>query len=188
MFAQNDFSIIRKNIVNNLQGGLTDASILKQVKKITPLQSTDGGWKDIDYKDSSITLWKPATSYEHAMLIDTDSAEMKQFVSEMSSLTPAFKVIQRDSLAHIVYYTTQHLTGYILFTQEKPTNDSLNFSNNKPCLLMYQKQQNKISLSVTDPDLGFYEGPDDTPLLPDGKRKEVSIYSKKWYPSQQNRL
>ena len=36
-------------------------------------------------------------------------------------------------------------------------------------------------MSVTDPDLSFYKGPDDTPLTPDGKRKEVSIYSKSWY-------
>jgi chondroitin AC lyase len=68
LFAQNDFSIIRKNIVENFQGEMTDAAILKQVKKIAPLQSTDGSWSDIDYKDNSITLWKPATHLERLKL------------------------------------------------------------------------------------------------------------------------
>ena len=120
-------------------------------------------------------------SYEYAMLINTDSAKMKQFVSSMSSVHPAYKVLQADSLAHIVYFPSQQITGISLFTKNKIINDSLIIYNNRPCLLMYQKQQNEISLSVTDPDLGFYDGPDDTPVLPNGKRKEVSIYSKSWY-------
>ncbi|MEO5996332.1 MAG: polysaccharide lyase beta-sandwich domain-containing protein [Chitinophagaceae bacterium] len=120
-------------------------------------------------------------SYEYAMLINTDSSRINQFVSSMTSAQPFYKVLQSDSLAHIVYYAPQKLTGCALFTKDKLTNDSLIISNNRPCLLMYDKEQNEILLSVTDPDLGFYEGPDDTLLLPDGKRKEVSIYSKKWY-------
>jgi chondroitin-sulfate-ABC endolyase/exolyase len=120
-------------------------------------------------------------SYEYAMLINTDSGRMNQFVSSLTSTQPVYKVLQSDSLAHIVYYAPQKITGCALFTKDKLTNDSLIISNNRPCLLMYDKEQNDILLSVTDPDLGFYEGPDDTPLLPDGKRKEVSIYSKKWY-------
>lgn len=123
-------------------------------------------------------------SYEYAMLINTDSNQMKQFVSSMSSAQPVYKILQRDSLAHIVYYAPQQLTGCILFAKEKPTNDSLILSNNRPCLMMYQQAPNEISLAVADPDLGFYEGPDDTPLLPDGNRKEVSIYSKKWYATE----
>lgn len=46
---------------------------------------------------------------------------------------------------------------------------------------MYTNEQNVISLAVTDPDLGFYEGADDTPALPVVKRREVNIYSKKWH-------
>ena len=52
--------------------------------------------------------------------------------------------------------------------------------------MMYQKNNNTLNMSVTDPDLAFYTGPDDSPLTADGKRKEVSIYSRSWYktPSQ----
>ncbi len=61
LFAQNDFSIIRDNIVGDLQAGMTDAAILKQVVSYQPQQLADGSWKDIDYKDGSITQWKPST-------------------------------------------------------------------------------------------------------------------------------
>jgi chondroitin-sulfate-ABC endolyase/exolyase len=120
-------------------------------------------------------------SYEYVMLINTNSNRMDQFVSAMKSAQPVYKILQSDSLAHIVFYKPQQITGCAFFAKEKPTNDSFVLSNNRPCLLMYQKQQNDISLSITDPDLGFYAGSDDTPILPNGKRKEVSIYSKKWY-------
>ncbi|MNL04291.1 Chondroitin sulfate ABC exolyase precursor [compost metagenome] len=48
---------------------------------------------------------------------------------------------------------------------------------------MYQKVESTLSMAVTDPDLGFYDGPDDSPLTESGKRKEVSIYSRSWYRS-----
>jgi chondroitin AC lyase len=68
LLAQHDFSIIRKNIVENLQGGMKDAAIEKQVKNILTLQSDDGSWSDIDYKDNSITAWKPATHLDRIRL------------------------------------------------------------------------------------------------------------------------
>jgi len=51
---------------------------------------------------------------------------------------------------------------------------------------MYRMQNDTLSMSVTDPDLEFYSGPDDSPVDENGRRKEVSIYSRKWYktPSQ----
>lgn len=121
--------------------------------------------------------------YEYAMLINSDSSRLAQFVSAMKPAKPVYKILQQDSAAHILYYAPQQITALASFKENKTTNDALIVSTNRPCLLMYQKSKSEITLSVTDPDLGFYQGPDDTPLLPDGKRKEVSIYSKKWYGS-----
>lgn len=59
LFAQNDFSTISQRIVQNLQEGVTEANILKQVAGYQPLQRIDGSWSDINYNDSSITAWKP---------------------------------------------------------------------------------------------------------------------------------
>ncbi|MEO6134096.1 MAG: chondroitinase family polysaccharide lyase, partial [Ginsengibacter sp.] len=52
-------------------------------------------------------------TYEYALLINTDSSKMKQFVSTMTSANPAFKVLQQDSIAHIVYYGSQKITGCV---------------------------------------------------------------------------
>ena len=59
LFAQNDFSTISQRIVQNLQEGVTEANLLKQVAGYQPLQRIDGSWSDINYNDSSITAWKP---------------------------------------------------------------------------------------------------------------------------------
>lgn len=122
-----------------------------------------------------------AGSYEYAMIVNSDSASLQQFDAAMNFSLSVYKVLQQDSIAHILYYSPQQITALALFKENASCNDSLIISASRPALLMYQNKLNEISLSVTNPDLGFYKGADDTPLLPDGKRKEVSIYSKKWY-------
>jgi chondroitin-sulfate-ABC endolyase/exolyase len=121
--------------------------------------------------------------YQYAMLIKTDEKEMESLALSMSGKQPLYKVLQKDSVAHIVWYATQQITALAVFGNNSKTSDSLLLQNNKPCLLMYQKEGDRLSLSVTDPDLAFYEGPDDSPLTKEGKRKEVSIYSRNWYRS-----
>ncbi|MEO5649872.1 MAG: chondroitinase family polysaccharide lyase [Ginsengibacter sp.] len=125
-------------------------------------------------------------SYEYAMLIETNPVAMGQLKASMESPEPVYKVLRKDSIAHTVYYAPKHITASAFFKSDSSSNDSLVISNNRPCLMMYQKNNNTLNMSVTDPDLAFYTGPDDSPLTADGKRKEVSIYSRSWYktPSQ----
>ncbi|MEO6916807.1 MAG: chondroitinase family polysaccharide lyase, partial [Chitinophagaceae bacterium] len=185
-FEQKWMSAANLSMIDNRRTGyyLPDAGnivLSKSVQKSRNQQDTrdtEGAFAKliIDHGKAPVNA-----SYHYAMLIGTDSAHMNQFVSNMSSAKPFYRLLQSDSLAHIIYYAPQKITGCALFTKDKETEDSLIINNNRPCLVMYQKEINAISLSVTDPDLGFYKGPDDTPILPDGKRKEVSIYSKKWY-------
>jgi len=122
-------------------------------------------------------------SYEYAMLIKTDRKEMESIALKMGSNRPLYKVLQKDSLAHIVWYEAQQLTGLAIFGSHNKLNDALLLNNNRPCLLMYKKEGDELFMSVTDPDLAFYEGPDDSPLTAEGKRQEVSIYSRNWYRS-----
>jgi len=117
-------------------------------------------------------------AYEYAMLINSNVKALHQFKTEMTGNAPAYLVLRKDSIAHILYYRKENTTAAAIFEANTFTGDALIHTSNRPCLLMHQTKKDTIALSVTDPDLGFYEGPDDTPLLPDGKRKEVSIYSK----------
>jgi len=121
--------------------------------------------------------------YEYAMLIKTDPESMNNFVSDMGSNEPIYKVLQKDSIAHSVWYAPSNLTASALFKSNSTLNDSLLLFNNKPCIIMYRNTKDSVSMSVTDPDLAFYSGPDDSPVDANGKRKEVSIYSKDWYRS-----
>ncbi|MEO6868211.1 MAG: hypothetical protein ABI168_01120, partial [Ginsengibacter sp.] len=100
LYAQNDFSVVRKNIVENLQERMTDAAILKQVKKNAPTESTDGSWSDIDYKENSITLWKPATHLERLQLFAVA-------VTKPGSIYFENKALQSSIIAGLRYWYQQ---------------------------------------------------------------------------------
>lgn len=119
-------------------------------------------------------------SYQYAMLIKTDAANLKSFSSKMLGKKPVYQVLQQDSLAHSVFYAPKNITASAIFKANEKFKDSLLLTTDKACLVMYQKNNRGFELSVTDPDLAFYSGADDTKILPNGKRKEESIYSKPW--------
>lgn len=114
--------------------------------------------------------------YEYAMLVGATPEALGQMAAQKP-----YTVLQQDSIAHIVRYSPQNLTGLALFAAGGAIRDSFIQANSRPCLLLYKPEGTGMELSVVDPDLQFYTGPDDSPLLPDGKRKEVSIYSRSWY-------
>jgi chondroitin-sulfate-ABC endolyase/exolyase len=124
--------------------------------------------------------------YEYAMIIKSDAEKLKDFESKMDGKTPTYKILQKDSLVHKLWYAPKKITAQAIFKANEYLVDSLIITTNKACLIMYQKGKNTFDFSVTDPDLAFYSGPDDTQILANGKRKEESIYSKPWYgsPSQ----
>lgn len=55
--AQDEFDIVRKNIVTNLKQ--QDKSLTQDISKLQQTQQVDGKWADIDYNDDRITLWTP---------------------------------------------------------------------------------------------------------------------------------
>jgi chondroitin-sulfate-ABC endolyase/exolyase len=120
-------------------------------------------------------------AYEYAMLIGADAQKMQTFKTQMSGKTPVYQVLQKNAEAHSVKYIAQQLTGLALFKANSQSTDPLIINNNKACLILYQPEAEKLNLAITDPDLGFYQGEDETPLNSDGTRKEVSIYSRYWF-------
>ena len=119
--------------------------------------------------------------YHYAMLLKTNANRLAEFKRKMIGKTPTYKVLQQDSLVHKLWYAPKNITAQAIFKASESLNDSLLVTTDKACLIMYKKENSGFNISVTDPDLGFYAGPDDTQILSDGKRKEESIYSKSWY-------
>jgi chondroitin-sulfate-ABC endolyase/exolyase len=120
-------------------------------------------------------------TYHYAMKIATDAEQMSDFAKQMVGKQALYKVLQQDSLMHAVKYMSLNTTGLAIFTSNQRIADKYILHNSKPCLLMYKEEEHLLNLSVTDPDLGFYEGEDETTLNLDGTRKEVSIYSRYWF-------
>lgn len=121
--------------------------------------------------------------YEYAINIPSKEEWRERTEARPFTFIPNYKVLNKDSLAHIVNYLPENIIAAAFFEKSKWQFDEVLKAVNNPCLLMYQLQEKNLEISITDPDLRFYEGKDDVPLDENGKRKEVSIYSRKWIAS-----
>ena len=115
-------------------------------------------------------------SYEYAVLPRTDAKSLQAFARK-----PAYKVLQCDRNAHIVRWLGQDVMSYVLFeTPDRLPSDGLLQKADTSCLVMIDRQKDKVLLTVAQPDLALYSGPSDELLDKDGKRVERSIYSRPW--------
>ncbi len=118
--------------------------------------------------------------YEYVISIPSEEKKVDRAAQKPLSFEGNYKIINKDSLAHILYYLPEDITAAAFFEKSKWDFDTVLKAVHNPCLLMYRVQNNTLEMNITDPDLRFYEGKDDTPVDENGKRKEVSIYSRKW--------
>ncbi|MBR1630620.1 MAG: sugar lyase, partial [Paludibacteraceae bacterium] len=88
--------------------------------------------------------------------------------------TFGYRVLQQDSMAHIVTDSLTQTTAYVLFEPQACMNNSL------PCLIMTHPTDQGLQMAVSDPDLHLYEGPADEIYDENGRRKERIIYGYKW--------
>lgn len=120
-------------------------------------------------------------AYEYLVLVQPKPLEAEEMAKTLNSKSAPYRVLQCDSLAHIVLdYATQS-TGYALFEAGKiSVPGTLRFIS-LPALAMTRRVDSKqLVLSIADPDLHFYEGPADEKFSDDGKRIERSVYSRSW--------
>ncbi|MRI62471.1 lyase [Ornithobacterium rhinotracheale] len=117
--------------------------------------------------------------YEYAMLIDSDDKALADAQNRIKNGL-LYEVLQQDSIAHIVDYRPLNMCGLAIFKANEKLFNPLVESVDKPSLILYEKKGNDYQFAITNPDLGFFQGKDDTPII-NGKRKEVSIYSRQWY-------
>lgn len=97
--------------------------------------------------------------YEYALKVKANEKEMSEFTAAMQKTgQEPYKILQKDSEAHIAYYTKRKLYAYILFSrQQLVTNKNmLVYEVSRPCLIMHEKLDNGGYLfSVCDPDLNI---------------------------------
>lgn len=92
-------------------------------------------------------------TYEYMVLIQPSAAELDELQK-----APAYEVLQRDQMAHVVYDKKTGITGYAAFEAYQPVNDQFIVSIPAETMVMYDKESdNRIRLSVCDPNLNLAE-------------------------------
>lgn len=116
-------------------------------------------------------------SYEYAVLPRTDAASLKAFAKR-----PSYRILRQDRTAHIVRLQADGLTSYVLFEtpQQLPSEGVLQKADTCCLVMTREKSEDKLLLTVAQPDLALYRGPADEVFDQDGKRIERSIYSRPW--------
>jgi chondroitin-sulfate-ABC endolyase/exolyase len=119
-------------------------------------------------------------AYHYCVIPEADVQRMQTITNK-----PEYEVLEQSSRCHIVFNAASNQTGYVFYeaTQNNPFGVIL--SANLPCIAMTKTTEEKLELSITNPDLALYEGPADE-IYKDGKRVERSIYSRPWRSNESN--
>ena len=122
--------------------------------------------------------------YEYAVLPKVYPERLKTIASK-----PFYTVIKKDKDAHIVRHEPTHTMSYVIFETPKsylPGGPVL--LTDTTCLAMVrQVAKNKLILTIAQPDLNLYSGPNDD-IYQDGKRVERSVYSRSWIKNASQEL
>ncbi len=117
--------------------------------------------------------------YEYAVLVNTTPEKAAQFSNNMTSDQKPYQIVRKDNQAHVVKDQVSGMTGYALFSAGV-VDAGVVASVDTPVLLMTEGDENKLSLTLVDPDLRLYQGRDESQYDEQGVQKEVSIYSRSW--------
>ena len=137
------------------------------------VEPTVGDWVSLTLQHGKAPK---GASYEYAVLPHTDLSSLTAFARK-----PTYKVLQQDRNAHIVRSLADRITSYVLFEKpEQMLEDGLLLKADTSCLVMIKENAGKVLLTVAQPDLALYRGPNDEIFDENGKRIERSIYSRPW--------
>lgn len=127
-------------------------------------------WKNTD------KVLKSKDTYEYLCVIKPTEEEVKNYEAKLP-----YTVLKADEDAHVVFDNEDQILGAAVFNESKVDELILSAS---PSVLMYSfmdtTNQDKVLISVSNPDFALYEGENDDLYTEDGVRIEKSIYSRKW--------
>ncbi len=111
-------------------------------------------------------------SYEYLTLIHPEQAQLEQYTDALP-----YRVLQKDNNAHVISFDNG-LTCYAVFESSRLPGL---VSEATESLIMYSTEEDgSLLLSVCNPDLALYAGASDEIFDAEGKRKERSVYGRKW--------
>ena len=140
---------------------------------------TQGYFEKAYINHGKICTGSEKDSYEYMVLVSPTAEQQKEYAN-----VQPYSVIRADKSAHIVKDNRTTITGCAAFENVSVDENILSLT---PSVLMYKRCGDSLKLSVSNPDLALYEGESDEVFDSEGKRKERSVYGRKWIsnPSSQ---
>ncbi len=137
---------------------------------------TSGDWASLTFQHGKAPKGE---SYEYAVFPQTDRKSLKR-----QARRPDYKVLRKDSKAHIVSFDKGRTQSYVLFetpqVNELPKKCLLADADTSCLVMTTLRKDGRLLLTVSQPDLALYRGPSDELYDENGKRVERSIYSRPW--------
>lgn len=120
--------------------------------------------------------------YDYALLVGAGASGTEAFAAAMAGDDKPYEVIQRDKVAHVVEDRLSGVIGHVVFEAHTDLVErSMVKRATRACLVVMRADGERVTLSITDPDLHLYEGPDheqyDTHGTYEGR---YSSYSRPW--------
>ncbi|TCJ95874.1 chondroitin-sulfate-ABC endolyase/exolyase [Volucribacter psittacicida] len=108
-------------------------------------------------------------SYEYAILVADSQAE------------PNYQVLAKQKDLHAVKDLNSQQEGYAYFAPHQGDIGGVVIGADNPLMVLAEPQQNRLALSVVNPDFAFYSGVEKDQVDEQGNQVEVSVYSRAWW-------
>ncbi|UQZ84194.1 Chondroitin sulfate ABC exolyase precursor [Paenibacillus konkukensis] len=121
--------------------------------------------------------------YEYAILVGVGAEQLVRFCEAMRSPDEAaYRVLNKDRLAHIVEDRASRTTAYAFFEANESVDIGHVAAVDTPSMVMIREEPESggLIVSAVDPDLRLYEGVEEDQYDEHGNRIEVSLYSRRW--------
>lgn len=92
-----------------------------------------------------------AGHYEYAILVDGGKKDLETFYHN-----DLYKVLQKDSKAHIIKYTPTDSYGYAFIQAAKDNQHGIIQSTSRPVLAMSSSHEHNVQLTLTDPNVNVH--------------------------------
>lgn len=120
-------------------------------------------------------------SYEYAILVGSGTRGTREFARAMTvRATAPYRVLEKSDHAHIVLDRETNTVSYALFEAGEVSVPGSLRAVSRPSMVMLRENGSVLEVAYVDPDLGLYEGRDESQYDAAGKRVEVSVYSRPW--------
>jgi len=137
-----------------------------------------------------VTAWinhgaKPTNgSYEYMIMLKPTAAELNNWAA-----IPAYKVVQCNSIAHIVKDSLSNTTGYVCFQDMSLTSGLLTNCSAETLVMIKEKDSTHLDFSVCDPSLHLpvkVKGSDSTSLVSQAVVKQLLLTGNWSFDSSSN--